>query len=309
MKTQPTVRTLCLALGFSALALSSIGCRSSQIATFDTPEDAVQALSDLADSGDRERAAEMFGQESLEAFPSGDAVADREDRRRVRELLEEKTAFEDREDGTKVILFGDDAWPFPFPLRRVEGGWIFDGEAGREEILNRRVGRNELLTLATLHAIVRAQREYAAEGRDGNPPSFAQKFMSEPGRHDGLYWFAAEGEPESPMGPLVAAASAEGYRLEGGDPAPYHGYWFRMLTSQGKSAPGGERSYIGDRGLLTGGFAAVAWPATYGSSGIMTFQVNQFGIVFEKDLGPDTGDIASKIERFDPDATWHPTGD
>jgi hypothetical protein len=193
---------------------------------------------------------------------------------------------------------------------RAGGGWRFDVEAGLEELENRRIGRNELLTLATLHEFVEAQREYRSTGRDGNPPAYAQGLFSSGGKHDGLYWPAAPDEPESPLGPLVAAAAAEGYQQQdGAGPTPFHGYFYRLLRAQGPSAPGGARSYLDGRGLLTGGFALLAWPAKHGNSGIMTFQVNQQGLVFQKDLGPDTAAAAARITCYAPDESWDPTGD
>jgi hypothetical protein len=171
------------------------------------------------------------------------------------------------------------------------------------------VGKNELSTIATLRALVEAQREYAGEGRDGNPPAFARRLLSSEGRHDGLYWPVREGEAPSPLGPLVAEASEEGYGGAESRPTPYHGYLYRLLTAQGASAPGGARSYLDRQGRLTGGFAVVAWPATYGNSGVMTFLVNQQGIVFQRDLGADTEQAVARIQAYDPDASWGPTAD
>jgi len=289
------------------LLLLPVGCASSRPATFATPEAAVQAL--VASVGDEARAKEVLGEEGLDLLRSGDEVADREDARAFQELALRKIDFEDAGENEKVALLGDEDWPLPIPLVRDGDRWLFDVEAGREELLARRVGRNELLTLATLHAYVEAQWEYVAEGRDGNPPAFARKIVSDPGKHDGLYWPVGEGEHESPLGPLVAAAEFEGYHRSDDGPIAYHGYRYRILEGQGPSAPGGERSYLDERGLMTRGFAAVAWPAKYGNSGIMTFLVNERGIVFEKDLGPGTADEVLRIERFDPDPTWRPTGD
>jgi hypothetical protein len=171
------------------------------------------------------------------------------------------------------------------------------------------VGRNELSTLATLHALVVAQREYAAERRDGNPPAYAQHLLSSEGRHDGLYWPVGEDERQSPMGPLLAQATAEGYRAGAAELVPYHGYFYRLLTAQGASAPGGARSYLDDEGRLTRGFAFMAWPANWGNSGVMTFLVNQQGIVFQKDLGERTGELVDAVQSYDPDLTWEPTSD
>ncbi len=284
------------------------GCASMTVETYDTPDDAIRGFVDAMESGDRQRAEALFGAEALTSILSGDPVADREDARRVKEMILEQVALEDAGENEKVALLGADQWPFPIPIVREGGRWRLDVEAGREEILNRRVGRNELLTLATLRAYVEAQREYTAEGRDGEPPAFARRFISSPGLHDGLWWPVDAGEPESPLGPLAAQAAAEGYDRTD-EPSPYHGYWYRILHGQESSAPGGEKSYLDASGLLTGGFAAMAWPARYGNSGIMTFIVNQQGIVFEKDLGEETEAAAKAIMAYDPDATWEPTGD
>jgi hypothetical protein len=241
-------------------------------------------------------------------FQSGDPEADREDVLRVKALIQEKVAFEDGPEGEKIALLGGEAWPFPIPLVLVEGRWRFDTGAGREELLNRRIGRNELLTLESLREYVDAQREYHSQGRDGNPPAYARRFLSSEGRRDGLYWPAAEGEPESPLGPLLADAEVED-RTRSEGPDPYPGYFFRILEGQGASAPGGEHSYLDGQGLMTGGFAALAWPAKYGNAGVMTFQVNHQGIVFQKDLGPETEAVVAGIQAYAPDETWQPTGD
>jgi hypothetical protein len=214
-----------------------------------------------------------------------------------------------QEGDEATATLGDAQWPFPIPLKRVKDGWRFDLSAGREEIHNRRIGRNELHTIATLHAFVDAQREYALVARDGEPLAYAQKFWSTEGLHDGLYWPTADGEPDSPMGPLVAEAAAAGYVHSEAGPIPYHGYYYKILTGQGPSAPGGERSYLDSGGRLTRGFAAVAWPATYGNSGVMTFIVNQIGIVFQNDLGPSADAASPPVAVYDPDESWEPVPD
>lgn len=298
----------CALRAFVLLALAVlVGCASTQSLAFPTPEAAVQALVDAG--ADRDLAERLLGAGGFDMLRSGDEVADREDLEHVRALIQQKVAFADADDGSKVALLGDDGWELPIPLVAAPGGWRFDVDAGREEILNRRIGRNELSTIETLRAIVEAQREYAAEGRDGNPPAFARKLWSSDGKRDGLYWPSAEGEPDSPMGPLVAAAADDGYVRPAGAPRPYHGYHYRMLTTQGPAASGGARSYVDGKGLMTGGFAVVAWPATYGNSGVMTFVVNQNGIVFQRDLGAGTEAAAAKISAYDPDERWSPVRD
>lgn len=276
---------------------------------YSSPEEAVQALEAQIGTGDRAGAERLFGADGIDLLLSGDEVQDRQAFDRVKAEIRERVAFEDGEDGSKVALFGNEGWPFPVPLVRGADGWMFDVEAGWEEIENRRVGRNELLTIDTLHELVDAQREYAAVGRDGNPKAFAQKLFSTEGKHDGLYWQVAEGETPSPFAAEIAEAAAEGYRRSEDGPKPFHGYRYRLLTAQGPSAPGGAKSYLDARGLLTGGFAAVAWPAKYGNSGVKTFLVSHQGIVFERDLGDDTESLVAAITTYDPGEDWHPTRD
>ena len=292
---------------FLTVALASLlplaAC--STAGTFASPEEAVKALVDSAD--DRSRADELLGPGGFEVLRSGDEVADHDDIEAVRKLIREKVAFEDDGDDRRIALLGNDGWPLPLPIVRDGRRWRFDVDAGKEEILNRRVGRNELNTIETLRAVVDAEFEYASEGRDGKPPCFAGKWASSDGKHDGLFWEASGEEPESPLGPLVAAAAAKGYERPGekAEPEPYHGYYYHLLTEQGANAPGGKRSYLVD-GQLRTGFAVIAWPATWGNSGIMTFLVSQRGIVYQRDLGESTAKIASQITSFDPEATWTP---
>ena len=300
-------------LGVCALAAvlaASFGCASApKLASFETPDQAMHALADVVGTHDTARAEGLLGPGGPDLLRSGDDVADQADASRVQQDIRQKLAFEDRGADTKVAVIGKDAWPFPIPLVQEDGRWHFDVAAGEEEIGNRRVGRNEISTIATLHAYVDAQREYFSTGHDGRPPAYASRVVSTPGQHDGLYWETAEGEPESPLGPLVAAATDEGYSPGGDEPSPYHGYRFRLLTKQGKNAPGGERSFVDDKGLMTRGFAVLAWPAKYESSGVMSFLVGPQGIVYQKDLGPDTEEAVKGIAVFDPDESWDPTGD
>lgn len=284
-----------------------LGCAAPGAATFATPEEAVRQLVVAAE--DDKAAEELLGAGGFSLLRSGDDVADRQDFEAVVELVHQELTFEDLGEGRKIALLGRERWELPIPLVQEAGAWRFDVEAGREEILNRRIGRNEISTIATLRALVEAQHEYAAEGHDGNPAAYARRILSSTGRHDGLYWPAAEGAAPSPLGPLVAEASQEGYGSGARRPNPYHGYYFHLLTAQGKSAPGGARNYADGKGQLTGGFAVVAWPATYDNSGVMTFLVNQQGIVFQNDLGPDSARAAERIQAYDPDASWTPTGD
>lgn len=296
---------LLLALGLGA----GWACKSTAQAGFATPEAALTELADAIGTHDEARTVRLFGEEGRELLQSGDEVADREDAQRVQEYIREKVAFEQPDADTRIALLGNDGWPFPIPLVRGDGGWRFDVEAGIEEIANRRIGRNELSTLATLHAYVDAQREYASTGHDGQPPAFARRIFSSEGKQDGLYWPSADGEPESPFGPLVAEAADAGYERGEDEPLPFHGYYYRVLLEQGSHAPGGAKSFVDDKGHMTAGFALVAWPAKHGMSGVMTFVVGTQGIVYQKDLGEGTAEAAAKLTSFDPDTSWDPTGD
>jgi Protein of unknown function (DUF2950) len=292
--------------GFTIL-LALAACSPAPPGTYSTPEEAVAALGNLAGSGDMKKVEEMFGPEGVELFQSGDDIADHEDALRVKAMIGEKVAFEDLDETTKAAVLGKDAWWFPLPLVKENGRWRFDVAGGRDELLNRRIGRNELLALASLHAYVDAQREYFAGGFSGKPPAYARYIRSSEGAHDGLYWPIAAGEAESPLGPLFASAART--RQDAPSPQPFNGYYFRILIAQGGNAPGGARSYLDRKDRLTRGFAALAWPSKQGNSGVMTFQVNQQGIVFQKDLGAETETAVAKIDAYDPDDTWDPTGD
>jgi len=286
------------------LALVS-ACKQQQTQTvFDTPQAAIQTLSELIGQNDDQRTEQIFGPGSLDMFHSGDAEADREDYQRVKDMIQEWVGFEDFDENTKIALLGDDAWPLPIPLVKEGKGWRFDTAEGREELLNRRIGRNELWTLTTLHEIVEAQREYRSESHDGNPPAYARRFRSTEGMHDGLYWPAEDAAELSPLGELLAGSESWGEEAR-----PFQGYFYRILTRRGADAPGGELDYVDEDGFLTRGFAVIAWPAKYGNSGVMTFLVNHRGLVFENDLGADTEQIAAAIESYDPDQDWAPTDD
>lgn len=279
-------------------------CASSRAATFATPEDAVHRL--VAAAEDPVAADELLGDGGFELLRSGDDVADRQDIEAVAALVREGLAFEDLDPDRKLARLGREGWELPIPLVREAGGWRFDVEAGREEILNRRVGHNEISTIDSLRALVEAQREYVALGA-GGPGVYASRVLSSEGKRDGLYWPTAPGEPPSPLGVLVADAFEEGYRRQ--EKLPYHGYFYRLLTAQGANAPGGAHSYLDARGRLVGGFAVLAWPATYDNSGVMSFLVNQQGLVFQKDLGPESARVAEGIQAYDPDTSWTPTSD
>ncbi|HTS84306.1 MAG TPA: DUF2950 domain-containing protein [Usitatibacter sp.] len=275
--------------------------------TFASPEDAAKALADAIRAHDGHALLAVVGPSSRSWLFSGDKVSDENDWKAFLAAYDEKNSIAKTGDAKATLNVGKDDWPFPAPIVKKGGKWSFDAEAGREEIVNRRVGRNELDTIQTMLAIVDAQREYAASDANGSGfPDYARRFVSSPGKKDGLYWKTDAGQPESPLGPLVAEAATEGYgkhaRKEGQRPS-FHGYHYRMLTAQGKDAPGGVEDYVvGTR--LMGGFAVVAWPAKYRSSGVMTFIVNHEGVVYEKDLGPQTASIAESMTRYNPDPTW-----
>lgn len=303
--------TLRIALVVVGLAIAA-GCAkkpepqdAAAAAGFATPEAAVAALVAALEKNDLGQLKALLGPGSEELLNSGDAVQDASDRAGFLAAYGAKQAIVDDGTDRKVLVIGEDDWPMPVPLVQRDGKWAFDGEAGIDEMIYRRVGANELGAIDVCRGFVSAQLEYASEGRDGDPPGiYALKLISDEGLRNGLYWPTAEGEPESPAGPFVAAAAAEGYRrAEGEARTPYHGYYYRMLYAQGANANGGPRDYFKD-GLLTQGFALVAWPADYGSSGVMTFIVNQDGVVFQKDLGEDTATAVESIQAFDPDSSW-----
>jgi hypothetical protein len=275
-------------------------------ATFQTPEAAVEALVKALRGNNWMDTYTLFGPGSGPLISSGDSVADGERRANFIRLYGEKNRLETSGDGKVILHVGNDDWPFPIPLVKSGKNWRFDTKQGKEEILNRRIGKNELDTIQTCLAVVDAEREYATMDLDGSGlPSYAQKFISASGKKDGLYWEVKPGEKPSPLGPFVAKAQSEGYR-KGEKPAPYNGYFFRILTEQGKDAHGGAYSYL-VKGKMIGGFALVAYPAVYGASGVKTFIVNHEGIVYEKDLGPNTVKKAKAIQAFNPDKTWEKT--
>ena len=271
--------------------------------TFRSSQEAVDALVTAVRSGKPDDIVAALGPEGRELVSSGDNVADAAARDRFIKAYDEAHKIEQAADNRAVLVVGADDFPFPIPLVEATGAWRFDTAAGKEEILDRRIGANELAAVEVVRAYVDAQREYAEADRDGNGPQYARHLMSTEGKRDGLYWPTAEGETESPIGPLVGEARAEGYTRHSGAPTPYHGYVFRILTDQGSNAEGGARDYIVG-GRMIGGFGLVAAPAQYGNSGVMSFIVNQDGKVFEKDLGTDTEDLAASMTNFNPDSSW-----
>jgi hypothetical protein len=295
-----------------ALLISSGGCSKpasksdrSSVKAFATPDDAAAALLAAAQSGDRAAIAAILGPESKELISSGDAVQDRNDINAFTSKYEVMHRWRRMQDGTQVLLVGTDNFSFPIPLKANKGGrWFFDTAAGKEEILSRRIGRNELAVIRTCEGLADAQQQYFSQLHDGSTvKQYAMKFISDPGKQDGLYWQSAQGEPESPLGPLAAYAASEGYSVKSDAHMPFHGYYFRMLTGQSSKAPSGAKDYVVG-GKMVRGYAFVAYPAEYGNSGVMTFIMNQDDLLLQKDLGPTTGQIANSMEQFDPGAGW-----
>ncbi len=296
-------------VAFFAVALIFLG--SYQIAdaqqkTFKTPEEAVNSLMDAVRSNNTKELLAIFGTAGKGITSSGDKVADKAESERFAKDYEEMNKLEKETDKKVTLVVGNREWPLPIPIVKKGETWVFDTKAGKEELLNRRIGRNELNTIQTCLAYVDAQREYAMKDRDSDKLlEYAQKFWSTPGKKDGLYWKTKEGEQQSPFGSVAARGIQEGYasRKPGDKPTPYYGYFYRILKAQGKNAPGGAYDYV-VRGKMIGGFALVVFPAEYGASGIMTFIVNHDGVVYQKDLGKETGKIAKAMTKFDPDKTW-----
>lgn len=271
---------------------------------FETPGAAVDEMITLIEELDDARIEEVFGAGSLDLFRSGDEEADRADIERVREMVQADVVFDEYDENTLVAMFGESQWPWPIPLVREGEGWRFDTDEGRDELLNRRIGRNELWTLTALHELVEAQREYFYLAPQGSRV-YAARFVSSEGNRDGLYWPTEEGEAPSPLGGLLAESDVR----YADTPQPFHGYLYRILLKQGASAPGGEREYADEEGQLSDGFAVIAWPAKYGNSGVMTFMTNWRGLVYQKDLGADTDQQVETIDSFDPDESWTITPD
>ncbi len=287
---------LLLAAGFPA---HSVAQQRGQ-KTFSSAEEATRALAEAARSNDEKAMLEILGPDGRQLVSSGDAVEDAESHANFAKKYQEMHRLVKEPDGTTVLYIGAENWPAPIPLVNKGNSWYFDTEAGKKEILYRRVGRNEMSAIKVCQEMVAAEKEFYASQHN----VYAQQIFSDEGQQNGLYWKAADGGPQSPIGPLVAAAVAEGYvRDRSGAPTPYRGYYFHVLRSQGKKAPGGAKSYIVN-GKMTEGFAFVAYPAEYRSSGVMTFIVSQDGVVYQKDLGKKTPTIAISMKEFDPDSSW-----
>jgi len=275
--------------------------------TFPSPGDAALALYSAMKSSDSRALTEILGSNSGQLLHTGDDVADGRMVQNFLRRYEQMHRVVVEPDQTATLYVGAENWPTPIPLvKNSSGAWYFDTESGKQEILYRRVGTNENDAIEVLHSLVDAQREYASEPRDGSKTKrYAARFLSEVGKHNGLYWKTNDNEPPSPIGPLIANAAGEGYSVQQGQRPPFHGYYFRLLTRQGPAAKGGAKDYVVN-GELTKGFAFVAYPSEYRNSGVMTFVVNQDGVVFEKDLGQDTGKIAAAMPEYNPDNSWAP---
>jgi hypothetical protein len=273
-------------------------------ASYASPQQAAKALYEVIKSHDVKAIYKVLGPGSANLIYTGDEVADRNMRNDFITAYDKSLKVEMACDTKATLLLGDNEYPFPFPLVKESKGWQFDAKAGAEELVNRRVGENELFTIRFCLAFGDAQREYAEQDRNGDGLlEYAQRFRSSEGKQDGLYWPTQPGEPDSPFGPLVTSAVNEGYSAEGPAPLPFHGYYYRILTAQGKGAPGGSYDYLVN-GSMIGGFALIAYPSRWGASGVMTFMCSHEGTVYQKDLGADTPEIANKVTRFDPDASW-----
>jgi hypothetical protein len=297
-------------LTIAAITMASGGCQKSTQKdvvgpeSFASPESAGRAVYLAAHAGDTHAMLAIFGQDARDLLFTGDHAQD-------------ALAFHDfcvdydmmhrwarLKSGALELDVGTENYPFPFPIEeRAKGQWVFSNAAARKEVLARRIGQNELAVINVLSALVGAQREYFGEMRDGKPKQYAQRFQSRPGKHDGLYWKAVEGQTESPLGPLVARASVAGFQQTAEKPEPFHGYFYRMVTQQGGHARGGTKKYAAD-GMMTEGFAFVAYPAAYRETGVMTFQVNQEGVIYQKDLGSGTAEAAHALDSFNLDENW-----
>jgi hypothetical protein len=274
--------------------------------TFASPEEAAKALADAMRSDERKQIWRVLGPGASKLIRSGDPVQDDEARKAFVAAYDQSVKFERSGDAMATLLVGSGDFPFPYPLVLKNDRWQFDAKQGDEQVLDRRIGHNELSAINVCLAYVDAQREYAALSQNGNGLlEYAQKLSSTRGKHDGLYWKTAEGEPPSPLGRLAASARSQGYGHSG---EPYHGYFYKILTGQGKDAPGGAYDYMVN-GKMIGGFALVAYPARWGNSGVMTFICSHDGVVYEKNLGQDTQTVAAKMTLFDPDATWEKSKD
>lgn len=294
------IAALCL------LVVTPAGAQSRDGRAFPTPDAAARALAHAAKAEGVDELLAIFGATGRDLLDTSDAATSTRNRETFAVAFAEEWRFEDLGPDRKELVIGRESWPFPVPLVKTSRGWVFDTSAGKEEILDRRIGRNELAAIQISRAYVNAQRKYAASGHDGKPAGiYAQRVASEPGTENGLFWPAAHGKPVSPLGDLVAQAAADGHTRDATQSgrSPFHGYFFRILTAQGPSASGGAKSYVAN-GEMNGGFALLAWPAQYDVTGVMTFIVNQEGVVRQKDLGAGSDAAARAMTLYDPDPSW-----
>jgi hypothetical protein len=295
------LKSLHRAILAGVVALAMLGSAAQAQQSYKTPEDAAAALAAAVKSAPGD-ILKVLGRAAEDIVSSGDEVADNDIRQRFTSMYDAKHGIKAEGNKTATLILGPDDFPFPIPLVNTKTGWAFDTDEGRIEVLRRRIGRNELDAIQTALAYVDAQNEYADKDRGEGAGVYAQRFLSTPGKKDGLFW--RDDSDPSPLGALVAEASAEGYKQGTGEaPAPYHGYYFRILKGQGSDAAGGALNYV-VKGKMIGGFGLIAWPAEYGNSGVMTFLVNHAGTVYQKDLGNRTAVIAERTTLFDPDQTW-----
>jgi hypothetical protein len=296
-------------MGIIGLALvwsATIGLaqQTASAQSFPTYQATVDSLLAAAAGNQVAQLKALLGPRAENLISSGDAAADENSRKTFLQQYNEKHGYIHQGPNKVVLTVGASAWPLPFPIVKGEGGWHFDSDEGAKELVYRRVGRNELDAIQVCKALYNAQKEYAATGHDGNPPGiYAQRIVSTPGTHNGLYWQTTEGEPESPAGILIANATNEGDGVQHGNREPFHGYFYRVLRAQGPHAPGGAKDYVKD-GKMTGGFAILAYPADYKASGVMTFVVNSRGVIRQKDLGDGTSDVVVSMNTYDPDQSW-----
>jgi len=302
---RPIALLAAFALSLFAASGTAIAAKSkSSLPSFASPEEAFGKFADAVKANDSAGILKVLGPDAKGLVGSGDPVEDKTAREKFTAEYAEANKIVKKGDTQAVLVIGNDEWPFPIPVVKTGSTWHFDVKAGKEELLNRRIGANELDTIQVCLAYVDAQREYATKDRNHDGfIEYAQKFLSSPGKQDGLYWPAENGAEESPLGPGMVRAQAQGYSFKEGQHTPYHGYYYKILKAQGAQAPGGAQDYV-IKGRMIGGFALVAYPAQYGSSGIMTFIVNYDGIVYQQDLGPKTAAIAGSMTRYDPGKGW-----
>lgn len=309
MRLRVRMRTMAFAgwLNLLVLILLFLSCnKSEQAKTFVSPESAGKALAEAAKSGRQDALLEIFGAGAKDTLSSGDMVQDQQALKNFAAAYEVMNRWRKVDDKTQVLIVGADNNSFPIPLKKTEvGHWYFDTEAGKEELLARRIGGNELVAIDVCFALADAQNDYFSQrhGGDGGNSQYALRFISTSGKQDGLYWQSSSAQPQSPLGPLVAFATDEGYHVQANSRRPFYGYYYRILTKQGSHAEGGAKDYLVDQKMVNG-FAFVAYPAEYGSSGIMTFIINQDGVVYQKDLGKETSQVATAMSEFDPDPNW-----